>query len=70
MCVCQSRIGVSGAEMQGPASKSAKQGSQQWIGDTFDAVRKINQTDLEQKINMGWAPWLSWLWPHERANQR
>lgn len=45
-------------------------GTQQWIGNTFDAVRKINQNDFcresTKKFNMGLA---SWLRPHERVNQ-
>lgn len=37
------------------ASQSAEQSTQQWISQTFDAVRKINQSGLEQREKLAWA---------------
>lgn len=57
----------------GRASKSAKLGTPQWIGGTFDALGKINQDDpvrRARKVKVGLAFWpLAFFQPHERTQQ-
>lgn len=78
LCVCLTSVGSEWEELKqklrGEASKSAKWGTQQRIGDTFDAVRKINQNNSKQRAHMenyyGPGFWLlaSWLQPHKKSS--